>query len=746
LRKRIGLVLILASQLSLASVLLAESSVAVHFVAVDDSTIILNQASLWTDGEEERRNLGNLPLPSEKTLAFDTLPSRLTLEAPGIWAPPIALEEGQLEARIAVWLTGIVHGTLPEKKSAELRLSIRFSASGDLNAKAVRMPVGSRPCRIDQASFSCEVPAGTADLKLEAEGYIPVYLWDVAVPRGGSVALKELALERGASISGWVEPSTRPLEVADSDRPAIDVRLSRAIGTWTVDPKVDPRFKLLERSTKATTRGFFQLRGIEAGSYDLVATRGSASGKLEGLVVESDSELALNGSLALQDPARLEALLASANQGWILVLFQDAKRSNVTREVTRVDFDAQGTARLGDLIPGRYRFEIHDRSESVWQSGEILLEPGANAPLVLDIAAVPVRGRAFYGQEPLAEATISFGELDRIRIRVPTSKDGDFAALLPRAGEWPLMIESPVIGWARNIPPVTVREGKELEIRLPATRLRGKVMFEGRPARDAFVGIKRRDQDQRTIANVQVVKDGTFEAKGFAAGEVAVFAYGPQGDSDWRFLEVTESKEEDLETNEIQEVELELKSPARLQGTVRSGAGLLPGAQISVVQHEPPFVAWRSDGLAGVDGRFSIKLPSNVDRVDLLVGAAGFGTELAGTVEVGSTAPIELGLAIQRGSIVLEGVDPLAEGLSMAKGTAAIAVWDLLRVLEDAGQVEWLGFDRVRLNDLAPGHYFLCAGGRTTCTRGQLADGSSLILAAPGSPRPVPALSPKGLP
>jgi hypothetical protein len=147
----------------------------------------------------------------------------IPFEAPG--EREIALPPGDWEARFEAegfWSeTTTVSGTPSQVRvfpSASLRGRVVLPAGEKpLPALTVRLqpPFGpgqekdlsiALSCPIQDGKLACEAPAGRFDVRLRAEaGFAPVYFWDLPIPGGKGADLGEIALRRGASVSGWVQ-------------------------------------------------------------------------------------------------------------------------------------------------------------------------------------------------------------------------------------------------------------------------------------------------------------------------------------------------------------------------------------------------------------------------------------------------------------------------------------------------------------------------------------------------------------
>jgi hypothetical protein len=145
------------------------------------------------------------------------------------------------------------------------------------------------------------VPATEVDIRLDADGFIPSYLWNVRAETGKVTKLPATRLVRGASIAGWIE-------VPRGDAKAAEVEL--------LPVGAAPEMPLSERDAPrssvavANDRGFFQFAAGPPGSYTVVARkRGWSPARETDVVIEAGREHVLRAPLLLQPLASLSVTL-----------------------------------------------------------------------------------------------------------------------------------------------------------------------------------------------------------------------------------------------------------------------------------------------------------------------------------------------------------------------------------------------------------------------------------------------------
>ncbi|HEV7838969.1 MAG TPA: hypothetical protein VGO75_12940, partial [Gemmatimonadaceae bacterium] len=165
-----------------------------------------------SDGGESR----DIELTGKASVAVD-------LDATRVW---------QLRARTdgcwsttATWTASGTNEITIELFSAATLQGEFIAAAGerlvDLRGSAFRMVANrnksSEPeqldCELNAPKWQCTVPAELAvDVRLEPQGFAPVYLWNVNAEPGERRSIEGQKLIAGASLAGWVEdPDADPL-------------------------------------------------------------------------------------------------------------------------------------------------------------------------------------------------------------------------------------------------------------------------------------------------------------------------------------------------------------------------------------------------------------------------------------------------------------------------------------------------------------------------------------------------------
>lgn len=213
--------------------------------------------------------------------------------------------------------------------------------------------VGLKSCK------QCSFPATRLDLRLQAEGFVPQYSWDVEVRPQEPLDLGPYRLLRGASLIGRVQVD------GPAGGPSSEVELRPARMSPPPSREAAGRDEQRSLRTRVNARGFFQLTGVPAGEYRAVARlAGYAPGPSLPLTVQAGAEAELREPLVLHRPLALEVRLHPPldpyGQPWQLLLLAADSAEKRRREAQALT-DDKGEIELRGLVPGLVR--LHARSE-----------------------------------------------------------------------------------------------------------------------------------------------------------------------------------------------------------------------------------------------------------------------------------------------------------------------------------------------------------------------------------------------
>lgn len=667
---------------------------------------------------------------------------RLSVRAPGYWASDLLLPPGERSpVSLRLLPAGTIGGRIVvgQQGARPGALQVRFQSPPKPGVAAV--PVTTISCPVREERWHCDVPAGILDLRLQAEGFIPRYLWDVQVRAGVRRDLGRFDLVPGASVIGWLQIEGA---VAPGRAPEIGLRphfLARP-GAF----QARERMSQTALATWPTERGFFQFQGVPAGEYVVSARlEGFAPAESDPLTVLIAGESELREPVVLYPPLSLEVHLHPPldpyGQPWQVELLEGDVHPPVMRLESRGGgpADLHGFWRLDGLPAASYLLTVKDFAGSALRNETIEVTPGL-PPLELALDVIALEGEITRGDEPL-ETTLWFVR-DAQRIRFESDEEGAFSGYLPAEGAWRVDLASPDRG-EQTLEPVEVQrppqaKAARVAIRVPNTRLAIRVVEEkGTPVGDAEVFVFSGPETRRREAQVLTDEKGEATVHGIAPGFVQLFASGGQGASEWVIHHVSEDAEAPA-------VELTLRPRIRLNGRVLGPQGPVAGAVLTVI---PDVLSgrnvWYRRGVSEADGRFQVLLDRPFPGGSLAVFPPGFALQLRRLPAI-ATSEEELVIQVnQDGGDVLveldEGEDLFRQGPYLSRGGARLPLTGALA--EDWGSRRPGGL--LALPALEPGTYVFCPDRESPpadCVSGFLPPQGELRLrCSPGGARDAPA-------
>lgn len=556
------------------------------------------------------RRLSLAALPTSLDLA-DPHAWSLTVESPNCWAAPARVPPSPTPAAVelTLWPRATITGPMTAIDGGAVPLTLRVRVASPPDRRPGFEAVV--PCPVSQGVWSCSVPATDIDLRIEAEGFVPVYHWNIRITPGETKKLSATRLTRGASLAGWADVPAGPIE-------GIEVELVPTAAATEL-PASD-QFSTRTSVMPANGRGFFQFSGIAPGSYRVTARkRGWSPARETDVRVDAGREHVLRQPLRLTPLASLAIViqppLGPDARPWKIALSRPAPLSRSFAIVKQERASDSGYWSGNDLEADRYRLTVTDTAGSVFATRDIeVAHPGSSE--MVTIEKVAVVGRVLAGNDPL-EARVTFID-GRVRVQMESGEDGSFGGVLPRPGKWDIDVR-PDGGANLHYEPVEITvndsgDPAEVEIALPGGRVRGVVVDERGNPLSATVRV-------RAGASVKAYgstgSDGTFEFVGLAPGPAGIEA---DADTEGSALVSHEIREEAGE-------ELRIVVPKRRAVTIRL---ITPdGRAVSgavVWQFLPPFRR-RTEALSGPDGTVTLQVPAD-GSIDAAVFAAGFPIKL----------------------------------------------------------------------------------------------------------------------
>jgi hypothetical protein len=629
---------------------------------------------------------------------------QLDVDAAGLWHErQYVTVAGATEADVRLWLASTLSGAIAG--SAADRVTIRFATTGG--------PTGEVVCPVDTKRFTCALPAGTADLALRTPGCVTRYVWSVPLAPNGTRDLGRLDFQRGATLTGRVDPPRR----AKLDLRTVTITASAA----NFDEQAERGRTFTSMTARPNAKGFFHLDGIAPGEYKIVAATARprlSSPPLNVTVIEG-AEASLARPLALSAPRPLTVSIDPPLDPWL-------KQWRIELAVQRTPqyyeplADAlvapNGTYRSEPLHAGRYDLRISGQDSSVWHRAEIDVDD-ATESLFIPLRVAPVHGTVRLGEKPLA-ATIWFGGQHNLpSLEMHSDDSGEFRGFLPQRDSdvWPVTVQSETPMAKRNFPAVKLRardDGSlEADLRLDLTMLQGDVVEANGapPSETVMLNISSKEGE---FIQPRTTEDGRFAVYGLAPGsyEVVASAY------------LRESKPVDVEVRpggEPPMIRLVLLANRELKGLVKSAFGPVAGAKIIASSTDvPTSVVPIFD--TDERGMFTAILPPGAEQLDVVVEPPGFALKFFHVKW--EKRQLVVPVTQSGGTLTINGIDPSVALIRHAGATVRLHTLRTWFAASSTG-------DRTSIAMLEPGMYSVCPlDNRSACASGFLPAAGALEL------------------
>lgn len=693
---------------------------------------------------------GSISVPGSVTLDVDPAHRwAISARLPAHWTPETVLdEEGSVSLRF--FPTAEINGEIdvPDAEPLPEFLRIRFESSpdpaGGREGAESSIPRSNTDCVVGtDAKWSCQLPRGTLDLRVQADALAPVYFWDLVHEGPGATHLGSLEFRNGASIVGWVASTERSED--ENGLPRIEA-VPQALGS-SLGPAESRRLRGRAAETNANSRGFFQLTGLLPGIYDLsVQQEGYATGRISSVLVREEKETVLSQPIILHRPLTVELFLEPAvdpaGRDWIVEIRRERAFSRVFDQVTRAPADSTGHWAYRGLESDTYEVVVFDEDQSIWSKREFDAYPDMNA-LFIEIPVVPIEGTIEIGDEPL-QTRLNFGAQTTPNIFMDSDDRGRFQGYLPREGLWPVDLIGGGLDREQAIEPVLVERSTgqrmaRVEIVLPGTRLEGEVVQSGEAVPHAAITMVRNGEKLERGGIMHTDEEGKFEFVGIPPGGYSLQARGGSSSSDWINVEVRE----DLSNPSLR---LELEEKVEIDGHVFSSTSAVPGARLIAVPitgegSGPRFLV---EATTGAGGGFTLSIDRDVPFLDLILAAPGYALDwLRLPIRSQGTEPLLLPVETVGGVLSLRWSDKYEiSSLEVAHEGARLPVPTLLELYDT-------GFMSVKdgifsFSPVSSGAYALCAKvdpGALECSQGLLSPHGELLLSleqdvSSGDPEP----------
>lgn len=623
---------------------------------------------LRREGTDEERKLPLLAPGKLQTLLPTGTTWRLSSLHREYWFPPrsLAIEAGRDHAALTLRPAGFIELSL-SNRSSELpdRVSLNVTST-----RASPPETWQADCDVDDLrKIRCMVPAGSFDLRLAADGYVPRYFWAKSTPWKATLRLGSIMLKRGASVMGWVDLPGRELSFAGVEI-SLKPRSAASLGSES-----QRRFSASQHTAQADGRGFFQFAAIRPGEYDLIADHPDFVPTRSSVVVTADQELELD-PIMLSEGAALDLEIRQKTdpfrQPWLVTLgYRGSERGYLEQKAVGIPAGEDGRLQLSGLPAGQYLLAVEDSRGGRWYAEPLQLFDGEN-PHRAEISVERLEVTLIYDDEPLEGALVELREhRGNSQQAFRSRKEGKVYAFLRKDRLWNFEITHEALDISASFLEVEVPEIEKgdrhakKDLVIPATRIFGEVVdSSGAPVLETL----HFDMSNEEHGNIQRFADqGTFDFKGLPAGPLRLqVSHDEAGgrttsQSDW--LSVT--LEDGVDQGPLI---IQMLDTYTLSGLVVSpGGDGVPGAQVVALPEHiggQRLTASVPKIVTDFEGVFEIDLPARAELVQLTVYPPGFAaTQQRIALRRDETSPVIIPVDNVGGTIVLRYENPPSQWL-----------------------------------------------------------------------------------
>ena len=599
----------------------------------------------------------------------------VTAEAPGFWfeTREISVPDNDgppLEVTVRRWPVAVYSGALriPAEQRMPSLLQGTFQSPPDTPGQAQVSEAKAR-CPVERGRWRCALPATRLDIRLEAPGFAPAYLWD-ANPKNQPNVAEHLQLRSGASVSGFVNDET-----GRSAAPPCALHLATPDGnTITLLDRQSGKYATAFTAS-VNQRGFFQLAGVPPGSYLIVAEDAQGGTGQAAVEVRRNAET-LSGAIALRSPLSMAVEVSPprspADEDWRLQVVRLSDDGQAERVYPDQQLSDQGILIVPNMPRGTYEFLIKG---APYRGAPLATWGSVRAELVQDKQTIPVNILAtrVFGVVRLE------GEPLRTRLTLKllgystetlSDHEGSYSAFVPQPvlqapTSTAVRIELPLrIDVTSDNPPLnrvfrTTLEANSPEVEIPIDledrRVRGLVVAEhGTVVADAVVEAYLGDG---LVGRAETSQDGRFEIRGLPPATIRLEATGHGEAHDGQASEALL-----LDTRSATSLapRLVLQSHGERSARVLSEAGVVAGAQVQLMALDVPagprssWIVHSADG----EGAFSFAAPNAARSFGVLASAAGLALRIgrlaAETTATGAPGRLEIHLDSAGGMLKIE--------------------------------------------------------------------------------------------
>jgi len=246
--------------------------------------------------------------------------------------------------------------------------------------------------------FSLDVPQGTLDIRLLANGCAAVYRFDVKA--GANTALGPLPCVPGGSIAARVRDSQ------SGDTVPACVATVRPSGPRVETDSTQDFAQMMMQSARCNEFGFFQMTGLAAGWYHVATDSGTHVPDIAELEVIDMAEAAVDLWLTAFRtlPVRVSPPVAPDGRPWVLRL-RSKRFTDPTHGWARATVGPSGEVRFSRVSPDEHEFEILTQDEQLITALDASV-PADDSPLNITIPLVRIIGQVSQRHQPIAGATV----------------------------------------------------------------------------------------------------------------------------------------------------------------------------------------------------------------------------------------------------------------------------------------------------------------------------------------------------
>ena len=447
----------------------------------------------------------------------------ITTESSRCFAPTVIVDASS-SSDLPVWPAAEIHGTIESKLNhTQLRAEFRLPAVGH-EEHPQRF---SAACEANETRWSCRMPAGRLELRLELEHHAPRYI-SLTLEPGETRDFGVVRFEPGGSVAGRITPAERHEETV--------VELKReSEGPSSIPTTKQPFRRVVLRKS---SDGFFQFTGVSPGNYHLTASRpGWSSADVKALRLDRDTEIFLEAPVMLKRRSVIDVFISPPlsldGEPWIVRLDQGTGLAP-DKPLAESAASFSGEWRNEVPAPGKYALSVIDRSGArfLQVTVEASMQPSAR---FLTIDKIHVRGVVMLGAMPFPSRLIFTDNEGSANITLRTGTTGTFDGILPHDGQWNVQVWNVTDTYYIRAVEVKLKRAPdqdlaEVVVELPGGKAKGLVTDEtGKPGKGDVMIF----QGGRIVADALVMPDGSFEVSGLDPGQTRLQAYARSAESEF---------------------------------------------------------------------------------------------------------------------------------------------------------------------------------------------------------------------